>query len=137
VLEEAVSTTDDGGRSPLRRKSRDPSSWFRSRSDARERRLLHGEVDLLLQQLGGILTHPFHSVVTRHDSMELDHAAAAAIQHRRRTNISGKKNFGVAGLKASAMDENVHDREMKVLIWRRFAQMLVAVLTDEHRFPDD
>lgn len=30
---------------------------------------------------------------------------------------------------------NVHERELKLLIWRHFVQMLVAVLTDRARFP--
>ncbi|KAI1726705.1 hypothetical protein Ddc_03966 [Ditylenchus destructor] len=32
-------------------------------------------------------------------------------------------------------EQNPHDRELKVLIWRHFIQMLVAVLTDRARFP--
>lgn len=32
-------------------------------------------------------------------------------------------------------DGNVHERELKLLIWRHFVQMLVAVLTDRARFP--
>ncbi|CAD5218062.1 unnamed protein product [Bursaphelenchus xylophilus] len=32
-------------------------------------------------------------------------------------------------------DGNVHERELKLLIWRHFVQMVVAVLTDRARFP--
>ncbi|CAD5212709.1 unnamed protein product [Bursaphelenchus okinawaensis] len=32
-------------------------------------------------------------------------------------------------------DGNVHERELKLLIWRHFVQMFVAVLTDRARFP--
>lgn len=32
-------------------------------------------------------------------------------------------------------DGNVHERELKLLIWRHFVQMLVAILTDRVRFP--
>ncbi|KAI6183633.1 hypothetical protein M3Y97_00509300 [Aphelenchoides bicaudatus] len=32
-------------------------------------------------------------------------------------------------------DGNVHERELKLLIWRHFVQMLVAILTDRARFP--
>jgi hypothetical protein len=32
-------------------------------------------------------------------------------------------------------DGSVHERELKLLIWRHFVQMLVAILTDRARFP--
>lgn len=32
-------------------------------------------------------------------------------------------------------DGSVHERELKLLIWRHFVQMLVAILTDRVRFP--
>uniref|UniRef100_A0A915EDW8 Uncharacterized protein n=1 Tax=Ditylenchus dipsaci TaxID=166011 RepID=A0A915EDW8_9BILA len=95
------------------RQSRAPKrtgTWLSQRrqraASLKERMNVANSSDAMFIQLGEILVYQFHSTIT--------------VEQGR----NKKKDA-----------ENVHERELKVLIWRHFVQMLVAVLTDRARFP--
>lgn len=92
------------------------------------RKLVSAEVDQLFVQLGEILAHQFHSTITIE--------SCGASQHRKREGAARKRQTESDTHQQHNFEEseNVHERELKVLIWRHFVQMLVAVLTDRARF---
>lgn len=91
----------------------------------KERKRAANFVDLLFIQLGEILIHQFHSTITVDNSK---HSLESKIPLPAITRSKSKKG-------GTNESENVHERELKVLIWKHFVQMLVAMLTDKVRFP--
>lgn len=104
------------------------------RLSKKERRAAAAAVDALFVQLGEILIHQFHSTITVDWATPSGKGDADNFDNNANNTRNGKTNNNVGGVGIQP-NENVHERELKVLIWRHFAQMLVTVLTDRARFP--
>lgn len=112
----------------LKKKKQNSKKFFSLRNrttSTKERKQAANYVDALFVQLGEILIHQFHSTIT------VDNCKQNLESNILLPAITGNK----PKKSGRNTNENVHERELKVLIWRRFVQMLVTMLTDKVRFP--
>lgn len=122
-IETTEETAKNSKHSHFLKKSKKIKNREKNASSIKKRKRAANFVDTLFVQLGEILIHQFHSTITVDNCKQ---SLESKIPLPAITRSKSKKGIE---------NENAHERELKVLIWKHFVQMLVAMLTDKIRFP--